>query len=141
MKNPTIAGQAWLGIGLWMLFGLLVEGLIGFRAPAYMTDEVRRELFRLAHAHGTLLNLMILAAYLFLQNSSIVVPNAAIISMRAGVVLMPLGFLLGGIWHYGSDPGLGIFLAPVGGIMVIFGVISIGISTLQNKTEQIDKDK
>ena len=28
-----IARQAWFGLAFWMAFGLLVEGLIGFRSP------------------------------------------------------------------------------------------------------------
>jgi hypothetical protein len=36
----------------------VLEGLIGFRSPALLDDLVHRDMFRLAHAHGTLLNLV-----------------------------------------------------------------------------------
>jgi len=32
-------------------------------------------------------------------------------------VLLPVGFLLGGVWHYSDDPGLGILLAPIGAML------------------------
>src|SRR6185312_12831409 len=54
--------QAWISLAMWIVFGLLIEGLIGFRSPALLDDAVRREMFRLAHAHGTLLNLVLIAA-------------------------------------------------------------------------------
>ena len=54
--------QGWISLAAWIVFGLLMEGLIGFRSPALLDDSVRRDMFRLAHAHGTLLNLVLIAA-------------------------------------------------------------------------------
>jgi len=56
---------------------------------------------------------------------------AALWSLRIGTILMPVGFLLGGIWHYESDPGTLIFFAPVGGLMIILGVLAIAVSTFK----------
>ena len=123
-----LSRQGWIGIAVWMSFGLLIEGLIGFRAPVYLQDPVRRELFRLAHTHGTVLSILLLIFVLYLAKNYVNPPVAAIWSLRIGTVLMPLGFLLGGIWHYESDPGIMIFLAPLGGLMIIFGVIAIAVS-------------
>ncbi len=127
-----ITTQAWFTLAFWLGFGLLMEGLIGFRSPAYLQDPVRREVFRLAHAHGTILSLLLLIASLYLCKDLVSPPRLSILSLRIGALLMPVGFLLGGIWHYESDPGPGIFLVPVGGLMIIFGVIAFGLSG-QNK--------
>ena len=126
-----LSRQGWIGIAFWMSFGLLVEGLIGFRAPVYLQDPVRRELFRLAHTHGTVLSMLLLIVVLYLAKNFIVPPLAALWSLRIGTLLMPVGFLLGGLWHYESDPGVLVFLAPVGGLMIIFGVIAIAASTFK----------
>ena len=32
------------------------------------------------------------------------------------------GFLLGGIQIYGGDPGIGIVLVPLGGLLLLYGV-------------------
>jgi hypothetical protein len=125
----SLARQAWLGLALWMAAGLLFEGLIGFRSPAYLQDPIRRELLRLAHAHGTLFSILLIVVDLWIRNTASLVPNFAVTTLRIGTVLMPVGFLLGGIWHTATDPGVGVFLAPVGGAMVIFGVIAIGLSS------------
>jgi ABC-type multidrug transport system permease subunit len=139
-KNPKdletrtkagFASQAWFGFLFWMSMGLLFEGLIGFRAPVYLQDPVRRELFRLAHAHGTLLCVMLLIINLYLVKGLVSPPKLAIRALQAGTIIMPLGFLLGGAWHYESDPGLLIFLAPVGALLVIFGVMAIAFSSLK----------
>ncbi|MEP7075006.1 MAG: hypothetical protein ABI878_04280 [Acidobacteriota bacterium] len=126
-----LSRQGWIGVAFWMSFGLLIEGLIGFRSPSYLSDPVRRELFRLAHTHGTVLSILLLIVFVYLAKNFIARPVAAIWSLRIGTVLMPVGFLLGGIWHYESDPGVMIFIAPVGGLMVIFGVIAIAVSTFR----------
>jgi hypothetical protein len=125
--------QAWVSIAVWMTLGLLLEGLLAFRSPAYLQDEVRREMFRLAHSHGGVLNLLLLAAAYYIRMYSPDITRAALPALQAGVILMPAGFLLGGLWHYDSDPGPGVFLAPIGGLMVIFGVVSFAVSVFSKE--------
>ena len=38
--------QGWASIAVWMAFGLLLEGLLGFKIPPYLDDLQRRELSR-----------------------------------------------------------------------------------------------
>jgi hypothetical protein len=125
--------QAWVSIALWMSFGLLLESLIGYRVPAYLRDEVRREIFRLAHTHGTLLNLALLGAALCIERGLALPSKLGLMAFRLGVVLMPVGFLLGGIWHTEGEPGLGVWLAPLGGVLVILGAVEMALSALKKK--------
>src|ERR1044071_5251044 len=97
--------QGWASIALWMSVGLLLEGLLGYKIPAYLNDPQRRELFRLAHTHGTLLGVLLVVAALVLARGAIV-PAIAATALRVGAVLMPVGFFVAGIWHTESDPGL-----------------------------------
>ena len=39
--------QGWISLAAWIVFGLLIEGLIGFRSPVLLDDSIRREMFRL----------------------------------------------------------------------------------------------
>jgi hypothetical protein len=123
--------QGLLSVAFWMSAGLLLEGLLGFKSPAYLQDPVRRELFRLAHAHGTLLGLLVVVAGLITQTLRLATPNYARLALQIGAVLMPLGFLIGGIWHYESDPGVGIWIVPPAALLVIFGVVSLALSSRQ----------
>jgi len=108
---------------------LLLESLIGYRVPAYLRDELRREIFRLAHTHGTLLNLVLLGAALCIDRGLVSPSKIGLLLLRIGAILMPVGFLLGGIWHTEGEPGLGVWLAPLGGILVILGVVDMAFST------------
>ena len=121
--------QGWVSIAIWISFGLLLEGLLGYKIPAFLEDGQRRELFRLAHTHGTLLSLVLITAALCLRLFEIRPPAVAVNALRLGALLMPLGFLLGGIWHPEADPGVGVWLVPPGALMVIFGAIAIALAS------------
>ena len=46
--------------------------------------------------------------------------------LNAASVLLPGGFFAGGIYIYDGDPGLGVFLAPIGGLalgLLLFTVL------------------
>lgn len=53
------------------------------------------------------------------------------LSLRIGAVIMPLGFLLGGIWHTETDPHFLVILSPIGGVMLIFGIVAIGFASVR----------
>ena len=111
--------QGWVSLALWISFGILIEGFIGFRTPALLDDPVRRELFRLAHAHGTLLSLVLITAAVCAKLELLLIGRVASLCLRLAAVLLPFGFLLGGIWHFNDDPGLGITLVPLGATLLL----------------------
>lgn len=50
-------------------------------------------------------------------------------ALRIGVIVMPLAFLMAGIWHYSNDPGLAIWLVPPAALLVIFGIAGMALAT------------
>ena len=123
--------QGWISLAVWIVFGLLIEGLIGFRSPALMDDSVRRDMFRLAHAHGTLLNLVLIAAAICARLDLIRLGRVTSLGLRAAVVLLPVGFLLAGLWHFKDDPGIAIFLVPLGAVLLLMTAFQIGYSAFR----------
>ncbi len=105
--------------------GLALEALIGFKVPALLDDPLRRELFRLAHAHLTLLGLLCAVSGLAARALRRAIPRSAARALRAGALLLPLGFFLGGLSHPEGDPGPGVFLAPLGGLLALYGLTAI----------------
>ena len=122
--------QAWISLAAWIVFGLLIEGLIGFRSPVLLDDLVRRDMFRLAHAHGTLLNVVLVAAAICARLDLIRLGRITALGLRTAVVLLPIGFLLAGLWHFKDDPGLAILLVPIGAVLLLTTAFQIGWSTL-----------
>jgi hypothetical protein len=138
-NNFGMLRQGWIGVAFWMAAGLLLEGLMAYKAPAYLDDPQRRELFRLAHAHGTLLNaILVLAALTGLRYGSS--SGIAQFALRAGALLMPLGFLLAGVWHPEGDPGVAIWLVPPAALLSIFGVVATAFSLRPNQQRE-DQDR
>ena len=127
--------QGWASIAFWMIFGLLLEGFLGYKIPGYLEDTQRRELFRLAHTHGTFLGLVLIAAALCGRAGAVAPPRRAMSALRAGAILMPLGFFLAGAWHPEGDPGFAIWIVPPAALLVIFGAISLGLSARKKRPQ------
>lgn len=127
MSDP--ARTLTLRTGYWLLavsipFGLTLEALHGFKVRAFLESDMRRELFRLAHAHGTLLGILCLVFAALAERN---VPEASRLSIAKlvvwGAVLMPLGFFLGGVLNSEGDPSLGIVLTPVGAALLVVALV------------------
>lgn len=131
-QPESLLRQGWIGVACWMAVGLLLEGLLGYKAPGYLNDSQRRELFRLAHTHGTLLSAVLILAALTARHFG-AVPRSAQLTLRIGSVLMPVGFLLAGIWHPEGDPGLAIWLVPPGALLMIFGVVAMALNQYRER--------
>jgi amino acid transporter len=120
-----VAMQGWISLIFWMSIGLLLETLMAYKSPGYLDDQQRRELFRLAHAHGALLGLVLVVASFWVKQAGVAVSRAAVGTLRLGAVILPVGFLLAGVWHPEGDPGPTIWLVPAGAVSLLFGLISI----------------
>ena len=133
MPSPSHPGaglirQGWISLALWIAFGILIEGFSAFRSPAYLDDALRREMFRLAHAHGTLLNLVLLGAAICARLELIRLGRMTSLGLCTAVILLPAGFLFAGLWHYKDEPGLAILLVPAGAVLLLVSVIYISLT-------------
>ena len=119
----------WWSLLLFATLGLVLESLQGFKVRAYLdvSNETRRLMWTLAHAHGTLLAIVHLIFGLTWRSAPASLPSARLISasLIAASVLLPGGFFLGGVTFYSGDPGVGVVLVPVGGVLLLFAIFSI----------------
>ncbi|RMH15045.1 MAG: hypothetical protein D6696_21710 [Acidobacteria bacterium] len=111
----------WTAVACFLLLGLGLELLHLIKAPFYLEVHLRRELWTLAHAHGTLLGLVTVAYGLSARRlvASAAGRRRGAWLMRAGLVLVPGGFLLGGVGNAEGDPSLAIVLVPVGALLAL----------------------
>ena len=47
------------------------------------------------------------------------------------IMYMGIGFLLAGLWHFKDDPGIGIFLVPLGAVLLLTTAFQIGYSAFR----------
>lgn len=121
----------WFLLAVFLPLGLTLEALHALKLPAYFGSALRRELWTLAHAHGNLPGLLRLA---FGALGERYVPDPRLrqsISawLRAGAVLMPAGFFLGGVLNHEGDPSWGIFLVPAGGLCLLYALLRAGLAS------------
>jgi len=122
-----------LRVGWWSLLfflttGLVLETLHAFKVGLYLdvSNSARRLMWTLGHSHGTLFAMLnvIFAMSLRLtpewDGSSRAVASKCLVG---ALVLMPLGFFLGGVFIHGGDPGLGVILVPPGGLLLLVAVL------------------
>ena len=123
----------WWSLLVFAALGLTLESLHGFKVRAYLdvSNETRRLMWTLAHAHGTLLAVVHVIFGLSLKSGLELSPsNQRLVSnaLIGASILLPGGFFIGGIVIYGGDPGLGILLVPVGAMLLLISVFLIARS-------------
>jgi hypothetical protein len=119
----------WLLLAIALPFGVTLEALHGFKVQAYLASDMRREMWRLAHAHGTLLGMLCLvSAALAEEHIPEAIRTRVLAMIRWGAVLMPLGFFLGGVLNSEGDPSLGILLVPPGALLLIAALVRAAIA-------------
>lgn len=114
----------WTALFFFMLFGTIVEGMLGFKSSGITMDALRRELWSLAHFHGAMLAVVNIV-YVQWADSSQIAENSRKSASRTlliGSILMPVGFFLGGVAHPEGDPGIGIFLVPLGALLLLYTI-------------------
>jgi hypothetical protein len=127
--------QRHLRVGWWSLLvfailGLTLEALHGFKVRFYLdtSNETRRLMWTLAHAHGIGLALVHVVFGLMLRAVPETAPRNVPLTSTALIlasVLLPGGFFLGGVAFYAGDPGVGIALVPVGAAALLYAVFGI----------------
>lgn len=118
----------WWSLLLFLTLGSVLETLHWLDLDWFVdaAHETRRLMWRLAHAHGTLLGLVHLGfgltCSLFPHLHGRLGKFASRCLLGAGI-LLPGGFFLGGVVIHGGDPGLGILLVPLGALLLFVAVL------------------
>jgi hypothetical protein len=124
----------WHALLIFGALGTMLEVLHAWKNPAYLGvgNETRRLMWTLAHAHGIGLSLLQIAyaatlAVVFQSQALSVRLQRASWLIDLSTLLMPLGFFLGGLLTYDSDPSLGILLVPLGAFAFLAGAFFVAL--------------
>jgi hypothetical protein len=130
----------WLALLFFLMLGIALEVLHGVKSGYYLDtrNATRRLMWTLAHAHGTLFSLVNIAFALSVSRLSREQARCVSVTSRGltgALIVMPLGFFLGGLKLYGGDPGVGIFLVPVGALLLLLGVGAFVLGLLRSRAQ------
>ena len=120
----------WWSLVIFLSLGAVLEALHGFKIGWYVDvgNETRRLMFTLAHAHGTLLALVNIAAGLTARIvERFTLRSSVSFAFIWAAIFLPAGFFLGGIVTYDGDPGLGVWLVPVGAALLVYSIARIAL--------------
>jgi hypothetical protein len=117
----------WWGLLIFLSLGIALETLHGFKVGFYLDPayRLRRLLWTLAHAHGTVLSVVHVGFAAGLVHFGTWTGRRlklASFFLTDALVLLPLGFFLGGIGHTETDPSLGVLLVPIGALLLLAAV-------------------
>lgn len=142
MKHPSKQGPpvaelanrnlrfGWWSLLFFLSLGALLEALHGFKIGWYVDagNETRRLMLTLAHAHGTLLAVVNIAAGLTARIvDRFTLRRSVSLALIWAAILLPAGFFLGGIVIYDGDPGLGVWLVPIGAALLFYSIVRIAL--------------
>jgi len=131
----------WLSLLVFLTMGAVLEALHGFKVGYYLdvAHETRRHMWTLAHAHGTLLGLVhvaLAATWAWRPDGRAGRRRVASVCLTSAGLLMPAGFLLGGVFIHAGDPGLGILLVPLGALLLFTAVALVAAGVLADPGEE-----
>lgn len=115
----------WWALAIYVCLGIVLETMHGFKIGWYLDvgNETRRLMFTLGHFHGTMLALVNIAAGLTSRSVEEFKLRPSVSGALIGAaILLPGGFLLGGFFTYDGDPGTGVWLVPIGALLLLYGV-------------------
>lgn len=129
----------WSQVLVFSLLGMVLEAMHGFKLGWYLNagQETRRLLLTLAHAHGVLLGIVnvflasALASFREGETDSWRLVSPLLLS---ACVLLPSGFLLGGLVTFGDEPGFGIYLVVPGAILLVASIAVVVWSALRRRS-------
>jgi hypothetical protein len=108
----------------FLTLGLVLESLHAAKVQWYLSAafESRRLMWTLAHAHGVMIGVLHLAfAATVCRHAGSALRIASACLTSAGI-LLPAGFLLGGVDTFEGAPSRGVLLVPVGAVFLMLAV-------------------
>jgi hypothetical protein len=125
----------WWSLLVFLSMGAVLETLQGFKIGWYLDvgNETRRLMFTLAHAHGTLLAAVNIIAGLSVRTERLTLRPSVSFALIWAAILLPAGFFLGGVIIYDGDPGLGVWLVPIGAALLFYSIARIALDLSKRK--------
>jgi hypothetical protein len=119
----------WWTLAAFIALGMVLDTLHGLKISWYLdaSNPTPRFMWTLAHSHGTLVGLVNVAFASAVDGLPARMRAPASNVLIGASVLLPGGFLLGGMYTYAGDPGLGALIVPLGGLLLLAAVVLVAV--------------
>jgi hypothetical protein len=106
--------------------------------PAYQANPLRQDLWRAGHAHAGVLLLLSLITLRYVDEA-VLGPRARSVvrhAIPASAILLPVAFFGSVLSSDATEPNALIFLAYVGAVSLIIGLLTLGVGLLRRAPER-----
>lgn len=101
--------------------------------PAYMANPLRQDLWRAGHAHAGVLLILTLIVLRYVDEANLSKGAKRVVSyfVPAAAILLPAAFFLSVLEGDASEPNSLIFLAYVGAVLLVIGLVTLAVGLLR----------
>jgi hypothetical protein len=111
--------------------------------PAYQDNPLRQDLWRAGHAHAGVLLLLSLIALRYVDEA-VLSPRARSVARHAipaAAILLPVAFFLSVLSPDATEPNALIYLAYVGAVSLVVGVLTLGVGLVRRAPADADAQR
>ncbi|MBY9073375.1 hypothetical protein K1X13_00950 [Nocardioides sp. WL0053] len=135
IESRRVAGLSLILVPAVVLGGVSVLTLL-VHDPAYLDNPLRQDLWRAGHAHAGVLLVLSLVALRYVDEAKLTERTRATVrwAFPVAAVLMPLAFFLSVLDPGATEPNALIYLAYLGGVVLIAATVTLGVGLLRATT-------
>jgi hypothetical protein len=136
----TIESRRVAGLSLILVPAVVVGGVsvltLLVHDPAYLDNPLRQDLWRAGHAHAGVLLILSLVALRYVDEAKLTERTRATVrwAFPVAAVLMPLAFFLSVLDPGATEPNALIYLAYLGGVVLVAATLTLGVGLLRATT-------
>lgn len=111
--------------------------------PAYMDNPLRQDLWRAGHAHAGVLLILSLVALRYVDEARLTDRTRSMVrwAFPVAAVLMPLAFFLSVLDPGATEPNALIYLAYVGGVVLVTAMLTLAVGLLRATAHADDPNR
>lgn len=132
-ESRTLAGILLVILPTVMIGGASLLRFLVTRAPGYMDNPLRQDLFRAGHAHAGVYLVLALVLLRYVDEAALSDSWKwfARVAAPLAAILVPAAFFLSVASPRATEPNALIYLAYVGGLILATGVVVLGVGLLR----------
>jgi hypothetical protein len=133
-ESRTLAGILLVILPTVMIGGASLLRFLITRAPGYMDNPIRQDLFRAGHAHAGVYLVLALVLLRYVDEAELSESWKRFTRVAAplAAILVPAAFFLSVASPSATEPNALIYLAYVGGLILATGVVALGVGVLRS---------
>lgn len=134
-ESRRVAGLSLILVPAVVVGGVSVLTLL-VHDPAYMDNPLRQDLWRAGHAHAGVLLILSLVALRYVDEAKLTERTRGTVrwAFPVAAVLMPLAFFLSVLDPGATEPNALIYLAYLGGVVLIAATLTLAVGLLRATT-------